>query len=68
MTLYLAEGEEVVVGLRRVVGGDVGRVVNAIVDAVDKVLNEGLRTADLARGATKALSTTQMTDEIIKRL
>ena len=41
---------------------------NAIVDAVDKVLNEGLRTADLARGETKALSTTQMTDEIIKRL
>ena len=41
---------------------------NAIVEAVDKVLNAGLRTADLARGTTKALSTTQMTDEIIKRL
>ena len=39
-----------------------------IVDAVDKVLNEGLRTADLARGETKALTTREMTDEIIKRL
>ena len=39
-----------------------------IVDAVDKVLNEGLRTADLARGEVKALTTTEMTDEIIKRL
>ena len=40
----------------------------AIVNAVDKVLNDGLRTADLARGGVIALSTTQMTDEIIKRL
>ncbi len=40
----------------------------AIVSAVDKALNEGLRTADLARGGAKALSTTEMTDEIIKRL
>ena len=40
----------------------------AIVSAVDKALNEGLRTADLARGETKALTTTEMTDEIIKRL
>lgn len=40
----------------------------AIVSAVDKVLNEGLRTADLARGDTTPLTTTQMTDEIIKRL
>ena len=39
-----------------------------IVEAVDKVLNEGLRTADLARGGVKALTTTEMTDEIIKRL
>ena len=41
---------------------------NRIVNAVDKVLNEGLRTADLARGDVKALTTTEMTDEIIKRL
>ncbi len=40
----------------------------AIVNAVDKVLNEGLRTADLARNGVKALTTTEMTDEIIKRL
>ena len=41
---------------------------NAIVDAVDKVLNEGLRTADLARGGVQALSTVEMTNEIIQRL
>ncbi|MBE7067814.1 MAG: 3-isopropylmalate dehydrogenase [Clostridiales bacterium] len=41
---------------------------DAIVSAVDKALNEGLRTADLARGDTVALTTSQMTDEIIKRL
>ncbi len=40
----------------------------AITTAVDKALNEGLRTADLARGGVNALTTTQMTDEIIKRL
>ena len=40
----------------------------AIVNAVDKVLNEGLRTADLARNGVAPLTTTQMTDEIIKRL
>ncbi len=39
-----------------------------IVNAVDRVLNEGLRTADLARGGQTPLSTTAMTDEIIKRL
>ena len=39
-----------------------------IVNAVDKALNDGLRTADLARGETAALSTEQMTDEIIARL
>jgi 3-isopropylmalate dehydrogenase len=39
----------------------------AIVDAVDKVLNSGLRTADLARGQ-KALSTQEMTDAIIENL
>ncbi|MBE5745161.1 MAG: 3-isopropylmalate dehydrogenase [Clostridiales bacterium] len=40
----------------------------AIVNAVDKVLNEGLRTADLARNGATPLTTTEMTDEIIKRL
>ena len=40
----------------------------AIVTAVDKALADGLRTADLARGGAVALSTTQMTDEIISRL
>ena len=40
----------------------------AIVAAVDKALNEGLRTADLARGGVKALTTDEMTDEIIARL
>ena len=40
----------------------------AIVAAVDKALNEGLRTADLAKGACVPLTTEQMTDEIIKRL
>ena len=39
----------------------------AIVSAVDKVLNQGLRTADLARGKT-ALTTVEMTDAIIKNL
>ena len=39
----------------------------AIVSAVDKVLNEGYRTADLSREAD-ALSTTEMTDKIIQRL
>ena len=38
-----------------------------IVNAVDCVLADGLRTADIARGA-RALSTTEMTDEIIARL
>ena len=40
----------------------------AIIGAVDKALADGLRTADLARGGVVALSTTQMTDEIIARL
>ncbi|MBO5240248.1 MAG: 3-isopropylmalate dehydrogenase [Clostridia bacterium] len=40
----------------------------AIVSAVDKVLSEGYRTADLARGGACALSTTEMTDKIIERL
>ena len=39
----------------------------AIVSAVDKVLNAGYRTADLAHGGA-ALSTTEMTDKIIAEL
>ena len=39
----------------------------AIVNAVDKALNDGLRTADIARGGA-ALSTTEMTDAILGRL
>ncbi|MBQ8308210.1 MAG: 3-isopropylmalate dehydrogenase [Clostridia bacterium] len=39
----------------------------SIVSAVDKVLSEGYRTADLARG-TAAISTVEMTDKIIERL
>jgi 3-isopropylmalate dehydrogenase len=38
-----------------------------IVTAVDRVLNAGYRTADLARGG-EALSTTEMTDKIIQSL
>ena len=40
---------------------------DAIVNAVDKVLNEGYRTADLAHGKDY-LSTTEITDKIIENL
>ena len=40
---------------------------DAIVNAVDKVLNAGYRTADLAHGG-EALGTVQMTDKIIENL
>lgn len=40
---------------------------DAIVSAVDKVLNEGWRTADIAHGK-EALSTTEITDKIIEKL
>ena len=40
----------------------------AIVAAVDKVLSEGYRTADLVRGGVAALTTDEMTDKIIERL
>ena len=40
----------------------------AIVAAVDKVLNAGYRTADLARGGARPLSTIEMTDKIIENL
>ena len=46
---------------------DEKEAAKAIVDAVDKVLNSGLRPADLARGQ-KALSTQEMTDAIIENL
>ncbi len=46
---------------------DEKQAAQAIVDAVDKVLNEGYRTADLARGGF-ALTTVEMTDKIIERL
>ncbi len=41
---------------------------SAIVSAVDKVLNAGYRTADIARGGACPLSTTEMTDKIIENL
>ena len=40
---------------------------DAIVSAVDKVLEAGYRTADLAKGA-EALTTTEITDKIIENL
>ena len=40
---------------------------DAIVRAVDKVLEAGYRTADLAKGGD-ALSTTEITDKIIENL
>ena len=40
---------------------------DAIVNAVDKVLEAGYRTADLAHGAP-SLSTTEITDKIIENL
>ena len=40
---------------------------DAIVSAVDKALNEGYRTADIARGG-EWLSTDEMTDKIIERI
>ena len=40
---------------------------NAIVSAVDAVLEAGYRTADLAHGAP-ALSTEEITAEIIRRI
>ena len=40
---------------------------DAIISAVDNVLNEGWRTADLSHGA-ESLSTTEITDKIIENL
>ena len=41
---------------------------DAIENAVDRALNEGLRTGDIAPKGAPTLSTTEMTDEIIRRL
>ncbi len=46
---------------------DEADAANDIVAAVDKVLEAGYRTADLAHGGV-ALSTTEMTDKIIEKL
>jgi 3-isopropylmalate dehydrogenase len=46
---------------------DEAEAADDIVGAVDKVLEAGYRTADLAHGAP-ALSTTEMTDKIISLL
>ena len=46
---------------------DLSEESDAIVSAVDKVLEEGYRTADLAHGEP-SLSTTEITDKIIERL
>jgi 3-isopropylmalate dehydrogenase len=40
---------------------------DAIVNAVDRVLEAGFRTADLAKGG-EALTTVEMTDKIIENL
>lgn len=40
----------------------------AIEHAVDETLNAGCRTADIVRPGERGLSTTEMTDEVIKRL
>ena len=39
-----------------------------IVSAVDKVLNSGLRTADISKDKTNTLGTVEMTDKIIENL
>ena len=46
---------------------DMAAESQAIIDAVEKTLEEGYRTADLARGGA-ALSTTEMTEKIIQRI
>ena len=48
---------------------DLGEEADAIERAVDKALEDGCRTADIARGeGVRALSCTEMTAEVIKRL
>ena len=46
---------------------DLAAEANAIVNAVDEVLNAGYRTADIAAGGAY-LSTTEMTDKIIEKI
>ena len=46
---------------------DMATESQAIIDAVEKTLEEGYRTADLARGGA-SLSTTEMTEKIIQRI
>ena len=46
---------------------DLAEEANCIVNAVDKVLNAGYRTADIAHGGD-SLSTTEITDKIIENL
>ena len=46
---------------------DLPTEAEAIVNAVDEVLNEGYRTADIAAGGAY-LSTTEMTDKIIEKI
>ena len=40
----------------------------SIEKAVERALNDGCRTADLAAGAPDSLTCEQMTEEILKRL
>lgn len=48
---------------------DLGEEADCIENAVDSALNDGCRTADIARGATEnVLSCTEMTEEILKRI
>jgi 3-isopropylmalate dehydrogenase len=47
---------------------DLAEEANCIVNAVDKVLNSGLRTADISKDKTAVLGTVEMTDAIIENL
>ena len=47
---------------------DLSAEADAVDKAVEKALNDGARTADLAQEGLPVLSTTQMTDVILKNL
>ncbi len=47
---------------------ELGKEADAIENAVNKALEDGLRTADILVGDGKALTCTEMTDEIISRI
>ncbi len=47
---------------------DLGKEADAIEDAVDRVLNNGWRTADLAAAGKEPLTCTQMTEKILAEL